>query len=71
MIDPRSQYIIYKDQENRRRLLIERKLAAQARGGCKVEQPWYFVAVQWLKENVLDHTSAKRQHFAAESACRR
>ena len=42
MIDPRSQYIFIKIRKTGRMLLIERKLAAKARGGCKAtEQPWY------------------------------
>ena len=70
MIDPRSQYIIYKAQESERMLQIERRLAAQAKGGCaETEQPWYSVIVQWLKENVLPRGLAKRQRLAADSPC--
>jgi hypothetical protein len=70
MIDPRSQYIIYKEQENNRMKQIEWKLAAQAKGGCQAtEPPWYSVTVQWLKENVFSRGSAKRQRFATESPC--
>ena len=54
MIDPRSQYIIYKEQENERMLQIERKLAAQERGEhADPSQPWYASAGQWLKAKVF------------------
>ncbi len=68
MIDSRSQYIIYKEQENERMLQIERKLAAQERGGyAQTDRPWYFAAGQWLKVNVFSRRSAKYPHIAAES----
>jgi hypothetical protein len=70
MIDPRTQIIIYKEQENGRMLQIERKLAARARGGCtQTEQPWYFSAEKWLKEKVFSLVAAKRQRFAVENPC--
>jgi hypothetical protein len=68
MIDPRTQYIIYKEQETELMLQIERKLAAQERGGfAETSQPWYFAAKKWLKEKVFSHMSAKRQSTFAES----
>jgi hypothetical protein len=70
MIDPRTQYIIYKEQENERMLQIERKLAAQERGGyAATSQPWYSKAEQWLKENVFSRRSANRPCSAEESPC--
>ena len=70
MIDLRSQYIIYKEQENERMHLIERKLAAQENGGfMQTELPWYFAAGQWLKENVFSRRPANRQPRAAENPC--
>jgi hypothetical protein len=60
MIDPRSQYVIYKEQETRLMLQIERKLAAQERGKfAETSQPWYSAAEQWLKEKVFSFRSAR------------
>jgi hypothetical protein len=60
MIDPRSQYVIYKEQETRLMQQIERKLAAQERGElAQTGQPWYVSAEQWLKEKVLSFRQAK------------
>ncbi len=68
MIDPRSQYYIYKEKENELMLQIERKLAAKERCGfVESTQPWYFAAEKWLQEKVLSHTSAKHQSTSAES----
>jgi hypothetical protein len=68
MIDPRSQFIIYKEQETERMLQIERKLAAQEKGGfAETRQPRYFAAKKWLKEKVFSHMSAKHQSTFAES----
>ena len=51
MIDPRTQYIIYKEQENRLMLQIERKLAAQEGGKMEeISQSRISAAKQWLKE---------------------
>jgi hypothetical protein len=70
MIDPRSQYIIYQEQENGRMLQIERKLAAQARGGCKEsEQPRHFSAEKWLKVNVFSRVTGKGRHSTVECPC--
>lgn len=70
MIDPRSQYMIYKEQENERMIQIERKLAKQERGGCKeAVQPWYSATLQWLKEALFSGIPTNRQHTAAESPC--
>ena len=60
MIDPRSQYVIYKEQEAERMLQIERKLAAQERGEfVETGTPWYSTARQWLKEKVFSFQPAK------------
>ena len=72
MIDPRSQYMIYKHQENERMAQIERNLAdqAQKRGMCEeTDQPWYSEAWEWLKENVFLRGAVKQQHISAESPC--
>ena len=70
MIDPRSEYIIYKEQETRLMLQIERKLAAQERGEyAETSQPWYSVAEQWLKEMVFSRRSAKRPCSGEVSPC--
>ncbi len=56
MIDPRTQYILYKERENQLTAEIERKHAALGR--CKprpIRQSWYSVVVQWLKEMVFSH----------------
>jgi len=68
MIDPRSQYIIYKGQETELMLKIEKKLAAQEGGEyAETSQPWYSAAKQWLKEKAFFRTSAKRERIAGES----
>lgn len=68
MIDPRSQFIIYKGQETELMLQIERKLATKGRGGyVKTSQPWYSVVEQWLKEKVFSHISAQRHITITES----
>jgi hypothetical protein len=62
MIDPRTQYIIYKEKETELMHQIERKLAAKERDGyTTTSQPWYFAAMKWLKDKVFSHISAKRQ----------
>jgi hypothetical protein len=70
LIDPRSQYIIYKEQETELMLQIERKLAAQERGEyAETSQPWYSAANQWLKEKVFSRRSVKRPCIAEENPC--
>ena len=60
MIDARTQYIVYKEKEANLMLQIERKLAAQERGGsAETSQPWYAAVEQWLKEKVFSRGSAK------------
>ena len=60
MIDPRTQFIIYKEQEAKLMHQIERKLAAQERGErARTRQPWYSVAEQWLKEKLSSPWQAK------------
>jgi hypothetical protein len=68
MIDPRSQYIIYKGQELELMLKIEEKLAAQEGGeNAETSQPWYSAADQWLKGKAFSRISAKRQRIVEES----
>lgn len=70
MIDPRSQYVIYKEQENKLMLQIERKLAAQERGKfAETSHPWYSAAEQWLKEKVFSFRLEKRPCIAEEEPC--
>jgi hypothetical protein len=70
MIDPRTQYIIYKEQETQLELQIERKLAAQERGKfVETSQPWYSAAGQWLKEKVFSFQLAKQPCSAEEEPC--
>jgi hypothetical protein len=70
MIDPRTQYIIHKEQETRLMLQIERKLAAQERRGhAETSQPWYSAAEQWLKEKVFSRQPAKSPCIPEESPC--
>ncbi len=70
MIDTRSQYMIYKGQENERMAQIERRLAAQESNGCLVkDQPVYFAAEQWLKQNVFSRIFAKPAPVACERPC--
>jgi hypothetical protein len=70
MIDPRTQYIIYKEQENKLMLQIERKLAAQE-GGKFVDtsDPWYSSAKQWLKNIIFSSRPAKSPCIAEEEPC--
>lgn len=69
MIDPRSQYIIYKRQESELMLQIERKLAVKERGILTEDsQPRYYSAKKWLQEKVLSHTSTKRQSTLMENS---
>jgi hypothetical protein len=70
MIDPRSQYIIYKEQEAELMRQIARKLAAQERGEyAGTSQPWYSTAERWLKEKVFSRRPAIQPCSAAESPC--
>jgi hypothetical protein len=70
MIDPRSQYIIYKEQETGLMFQIERNLAAQKRGEyAETNQPWYSAAQQWLKEKVFSRGSAKSPCIGEASPC--
>ncbi len=62
MIDPRTQYILYQERQNKLMAQIERGLAVQERIGTRgnggagaIHQPWYSAAQQWLKEKVLYH----------------
>jgi hypothetical protein len=62
MIDPRSLYIVYKEQERELMLQIERRRAAKERGEyAETSQPWYSAAEQWLKEKVFSRRSANSQ----------
>lgn len=70
MIDPRTQYIIYKERENKLMLQIERKLAAQERNTfAETSQPWYSTARQWLNEKVFSLRPAKSPCIAEEEPC--
>ena len=70
MIDPRTQYIIYKEQESRLELQIERKLAAQEREeSVETSQPWYSAAGQWLKEKTISLRLAKQPCPPEEVPC--
>ena len=70
MIDPRSQYIIYKEQESKLMLQIERKLAAKERDKfVETSQPWYSAAEQWLKEKAFSFRLAKQPCPAEEEPC--
>ena len=70
MIDPRTQYIIYKEQESELIVKIERKLAAQEREKLvETSQPWYSAAEQWLKEKVFSFRFTKQPCTAEEEPC--
>ena len=74
MIDPRTQYYIYKQQENELMLLIEHKLAAREHGRTtETSQPWYIKTGQWLqwllKEKGFSHPPGKRHHIVDENPC--
>jgi len=70
MIDPRTQYIIYKEQESQLELQIERKLAAQQRDKTvETSQPWYSAAGQWLKEKAFSLQLAKQPCPPEEVPC--
>ncbi len=70
MIDTRSFYMIYKEQENERMAQIESKLAVQARDGCaEKEQTGYFAAGLGLIKNVFSRTTAKPARVACERPC--
>ena len=74
MIDPRTQYFVYKQQENELMLLIEHKQAARDQGvTTKTSQPWYIKTGQWLqwllKEKIFSRPQGKRQHIVEESLC--
>ena len=69
MIDPRSQYIVYKAEEARRMLQIERLRTARERGElAPAGRPWYSTVGQWLKEKVFSRRLAERPRIAAGSA---
>jgi hypothetical protein len=60
MIDPRSQFIIYKEQETELMNQIERKLAAQERRKIAVpSQHWYTAVEQRLKAVLVSLRLAK------------
>ena len=70
MIDPRTQYIIYQEQESNLMLQIERKLAAQERDKfVETSQPWYSAAEQWLREKAFSFRLAKQPCTAEEEPC--
>ena len=70
MIDPRTQYVIYKEQETKRMLQIERKLAAQERGKfMETNYPWYSQVEQWLKEKIFSPRTAKSPCASEENPC--
>lgn len=59
MIDPRTQYIIYKEQESELVFQIERKLGAEeGRVHLVSLEPWYVTASHWLKEKLSPHRTA-------------
>jgi hypothetical protein len=56
MIDPRTQYILYKERENQLMAQIERKQAELERCESRaISQSWYSVVVQWLKKKLFSH----------------
>lgn len=70
MIDPRTQHIIYKEQESKLMLQIERKLEAQERDKfVETSQPWYSAAEQWLKEKVFSFRLAKQPCIEEKEPC--
>ena len=70
MSDPRTQYLIYKEQESNLMLQIERKLAAQERDKfVETSQPWYSAPEQWLKEKVFSFRLRKQPCIAEEEPC--
>jgi hypothetical protein len=69
MMDHRTQYIIHKEKENDLMHQIERKLAAQERGGyAQTTQTWISAAEQWLKEKVFFRRPAENP-CPEESPC--
>lgn len=70
MIDPRTQYIIHKEKENKLMLQIERKLAAQE--GSKIEETshsLYSTVKQWFNEKVFSFRPVKSPCPPEEEPC--
>ncbi len=54
MMDPRTQYLVYKEQENERMTQIERMQEGRQNGTLAESGPsWTSVVGQWLKEKVF------------------
>ena len=69
MIDPRTQYIIHKEKEDKLMLQIERKLAAQERGKIEeISHPRYSAVMQWFKK-VFSFRPAKSPCVPEEEPC--
>ncbi len=56
MIDPRTQYILHQERQNKLMAEIEQRRTAQERGGAAetisagtIRQPWYSISQRWLK----------------------
>jgi hypothetical protein len=70
MIDPRTQYIIHKEKEDKLMLQIERKLAAQERGKLEeTSHSWYSAVKQWFTEKVFSFRPAKSPCVPEEEPC--
>ena len=69
MIDPRTQYIVYKERENELMLQIERIRTARERGEMtETSQPWYVKTGQWLRA-MLKEKAFPRQQIVEEKPC--
>jgi hypothetical protein len=69
MIDPRTQYIVYKERENALMTQIERKRAARERGALIETGPdWILAIEQWLKTRALSASKAAQKPVHTHAA---
>ena len=69
MIDPTTQYIVYKQRENELMRQIERKLAARDQGSLvETHQPWNVKTVQQMIEKAFSRLLSVRRHSVAKNS---
>lgn len=70
MIDPRTQYILYKERENALMLQIERNLAARELGRTiETSQPWYRKTGLWVKELIFPSPTENCECIVEKNPC--
>ena len=69
MVDPTTQYIVYKQRENELMRQIERKLAARSQGSSvETHRPWNAKTVQHMIEKAFSRLLSIRRRVVAKNS---